>query len=96
MNKVFSVRDVKADSYGALICCPTRGIALRVFAEACANPQSPMSQYPADFSLYEVGDWDASSGTLVGHKVPEYVASAAEVIQSMKSPTVAVEAEVAK
>ena len=79
MLKLYSVRDVKAEAYGAIICCPSVGLALRSFQEACQDPKSPMALYPSDFSLYELGSFDPDSGEIKGHKVPTYVASAAEM-----------------
>lgn len=84
MLKIFSVRDVKADAYGNLICCPTAGLATRAFADACASPQSPMAQYPSDYSMYELGSFDPSSGVVVGLPVPKFIASATEMIKELK------------
>lgn len=84
MQKVYAVRDVKADCYGALICCPTRGIAMRTFVEACRQPGSHMAQYREDFNLYELGIFDPVSGTLAGHPLPEYVMSAVEALDAVK------------
>lgn len=78
MLKVFAVRDVKADAYGALICVPTQGLAMRAFIEAAADPRGPIAQYPTDYSLYELGTFDPNSGTLIGHKTPIFVSSAIE------------------
>jgi len=80
MLNLYSVRDVKAEAYGAIICCPSVGLAVRSFSEACLDPKSPMALYPADFSLYELGTFDPNSGTVKGHKVPIYVASAVEML----------------
>lgn len=93
MLKIYAVRDVKADAYGTLICCPTKGLALRAFADACADPRSPMAQYPSDYTLYELGTFDPASGSVTGHKVPEYVASAVETIAKSKPAGQAVEAQ---
>nr|QJB19048.1 MAG: nonstructural protein [Microvirus sp.] len=86
MLKVFAVRDVKADAFGNLICVPTKGLAVRAFADACADARSPMAMYPEDHSLYEVGEYDPNSGTIKGHALPQLVISASEVLsQSKKS-----------
>lgn len=80
MLKIFSVLDVVSEAYGAPIVCPTRGIALRSFTDACNQEGSPMKQYPTDFKLYELGTFDNTSGTIEGHKVPVFVASAHSVL----------------
>lgn len=86
MLKVFAVRDVKADAFGNLICVPTKGLAVRAFADACADARSPLAQYPEDHSLYEVAEYDPNSGTIKGHPLPVLVVSATEVIAQAKKP----------
>lgn len=91
MLKVFAVRDVKADAYGNLICVPTVGLATRAFSDACADARSPMAQYPADYSLYELGSFDPASGTIAGLPTPKYVCSAHEIITQREAARAAVE-----
>lgn len=90
MLKVFAVRDVKADAFGNPICVQTKGLAVRAFSDACADPRSPMAQYPEDYMLYEIGKYDPATGLLSGISVPELVATASEIIASRK-PVASVE-----
>lgn len=92
MQKVYAVRDVKADSFGSPICCPTDGLATRAFADACADPRSPMAQYPEDYSLYQIGSFDPSAGKLDGVQLPVLVCSAVEVLAMVKRQAAAAEA----
>lgn len=84
MLKVFAVRDVKADAFGSLICVSTQGLATRSFLDACLNPQSPMAQYPEDYSLYELGEYDPNSGSVIGHKLPVLICTASELLARSK------------
>lgn len=84
MQNLYAVRDVKADSFGSLICAPTKGLATRSFADACADPRSALALYAADYSLYELGTFDPASGGIVGHATPVYVCSAVEMIAELK------------
>ncbi|WNK12978.1 MAG: nonstructural protein [Microvirus sp.] len=83
MLKIFAVRDVKAEAYGALICVMTKGLASRAFVDACSDSRSPMAQYPSDYSLYELGEFDPNSGAVSGHKLPVYIMSATEALASV-------------
>lgn len=83
MLKVYAVRDVKADAYSALVVLPTRGLAMRGFMDACCQ-KGPLSQYPEDHSLYELGEFDEVSGTISGYQTPQYVMSAVEAILSLR------------
>lgn len=60
----FSIHDSKAEAFMQPFFAPTMGIAERSFQEACRNPETPMAKYPADFSLWVVGEFDEATGTL--------------------------------
>lgn len=81
---LFVVRDVKADAYGAPMSVATKGLALRSFTEACLDPRSEMNKYPEDYMLYVIGQYEPNTGCISPFPVPEFVASASEVIESRK------------
>lgn len=96
---VYAVYDSKAAQYGQLITLPTRGVALRSFADVVSRRDSQIAQYPADYALYELGEYDQSSGKLVAHSVPQFVVSAAAVVQQFREasgPTESVSQEGSK
>lgn len=78
MTKVFAIRDVKADGYSALHVAPSVGVSVRNFSDVVNNRESSMNRYPEDFQLYELGEWDQTSGLIVCHSVPKYIMSATE------------------
>lgn len=78
--KLYAVRDVKAEAYGAPMSIATRGLALRSFGDACLAPKSELGRFPSDYMLYELGTWDPNSGSIVAHNVPVFIASASEMI----------------
>lgn len=86
MLKVYAVFDVKSAAYGNPIFLPSNGIALRTFGEACLNPESPMFKYPEDFSLFEIGMYDPSSGELKAVSKPTFVVSAAAIRAGVAQP----------
>lgn len=88
MDKVFAVFDVKAAAFGSLVVCPTNGLALRMFAEVCANRESPMWKYPADYSLYELGTYDPATGKLVALPQPSVLCTASAVVAQLKAAAV--------
>lgn len=62
--KVFAVRDRAIDAYGQPFFVPAVGLALRSFSDEVNRSGSPMNSHPDDYDLYEVGEWDDSTGTL--------------------------------
>lgn len=86
--KLFAVRDIKADSYGAPISVATRGLALRSFSDVCLDARSEIAKYPEDYSLHELGEYDPNSGVITPHPSPKHVASAVEMISAAKKGVV--------
>lgn len=82
--KLFSVRDVKADSFGAPMSMATRGLAKRSFGDACMSKDSELNRYPSDYSLYELAEYEPNSGTIIPHPTPVYIQSAAEAISDAR------------
>lgn len=55
--KIFSVYDSKAEAYLPPFFMPSRGVALRAFAEASNSADHKFSRYAADFTLFELGEF---------------------------------------
>lgn len=55
--------DRKAQCFISLEPTPAIGVAVRQFTEV-VNKQSdnPIHKWPADFELYELGEWDSETG----------------------------------
>lgn len=82
ITKLFSVRDVKGDSFGPLTPFETTPLAQRGLVETMAAMQEnhPMKNYPEDFQLYELGSYDVRSGALSSLPVPVFVMSCTEAM----------------
>lgn len=93
MMRLFAVRDVKSESFGAPFSIATVGLALRGFSDACTSGKSDLSKYPADYMLYELGTYEPNTGTIVCHNVPVFVASATEMIEKQRAERLKYEPE---
>lgn len=58
ISKVFTVYDSKAELYLNPFNMSTKGQALRGFEDLVNDGQHNFSKYPADFTLFEIGEWD--------------------------------------
>ncbi|QXP08418.1 MAG: nonstructural protein [Arizlama microvirus] len=63
--KLFTVYDSKTESYLRPFSLTTKGEALRGFQETVNDPQSQICKYPADFTLFELGEWDDQSASII-------------------------------
>lgn len=85
MMKLYAVRDVKADAFGAPMSIATEGLARRSFLEACMDQRSDLCKYPNDYMLYELGSYDPNSGEVKAHlPSPIFIASAAAVVEQAR------------
>jgi len=60
--KVYSVFDSKAEAYNSPFLAITRGAAIRAVTDSVNDPKSVYHRWPADFTLFEIGEFDDSSG----------------------------------
>jgi alkyl hydroperoxide reductase subunit AhpC len=70
-QKLYYLYDSKSESYTAPTVNPARGQAIRSFSDAVNGDNGVISQHPADFTLFEVGEFDPVTGeiTLYDSKV---------------------------
>lgn len=81
---IFSVFDKAIGAYLRPFCMASSGQALRQFEDECADSETPIAKHPEDYSLFLVGEFDGSSGELVG-KEPLCVARAHEVVARLQA-----------
>lgn len=62
-SKVFSVYDSKAEAYLPPFMMPTKGMALRAMEECASSPDHQFCKHAADYTLFELGEFDDSKGT---------------------------------
>lgn len=61
----FSVFDSKAKAFGTPFFASNDQVALRMFSASINSGDSYVAKFPADFTLFRVGDWDDEHGALV-------------------------------
>nr|WAE43833.1 MAG: nonstructural protein [Microviridae sp.] len=86
MLYVFAVRDVKAECYNTPFFSPTRGLAIRMFSEACSDERTSLKKYPHDFTLFEIGSFDCSKGAGTFLEHPVHLCCADEFVDSVTGP----------
>lgn len=64
IHLMFGIKDLKAEAFLPIFPSSTVGMAKRVFMEHVNNPESQFNKYPEDFVLFEIGEFDDSTGIL--------------------------------
>lgn len=80
ITKIFSVYDSKAEVFGKPFFSGTKGLALRSFTEISNDSASEIGKYPADFTLFELGEYDDSNGSFNLHSTPVSLGIAQEFV----------------
>ena len=76
--KVYSVYDAAAEAYTQPFFCTSAGLAVRAFEQAANEEGHNFWKHSADFTLFEIGDFDQQSGMIVGRKVFTNLGTATE------------------
>ncbi len=62
--KIFAVYDSKSEAYTLPFYYHLENQALRTFSDWCNDPDHPFGKHPEDYTLFEIGVFDASQGSL--------------------------------
>ena len=83
--KVYSIRDQKAEVYNQPFFQKTHGEAERNFQTLVKDNKSTISQYPEDFDLYFVGEYDDQKGVFKTLDTPQHIAKAYQFVNTVNS-----------
>lgn len=66
ISLVFTTYDRAGEMYSPPFIAPHAGMAIRGFTDAINNPDrnTDISKHPDDFDLFEIGEFDSSTGVI--------------------------------
>lgn len=79
IKKVFTVYDAKVEVYLDPIMVRGKGEAVRIMINTMKQPGNVFADHPADFTLFEIGEWDDHSGRYTEHEAHVPVNSLLEI-----------------
>lgn len=77
---IFSIHDNKAEAFMRPFAAPTPAFAMRSFADMVNDPEQPIAQHPADYTLFKVGVMSEETGEIIPDKIS--LGSAVEFIEN--------------
>lgn len=80
--KMFTIRDSKAEIFNTPFYAHTHGEAERQFQRLAKDQTSMLSQFPEDYDLYHVGEYDDQTGKIETHDSPQHMIKAVNVLSS--------------
>lgn len=66
---VCSVYDSKAEAFMQPFFCVSRGVAVRMFMDAASDEGHEFAKHAADYTLFELGEFDQVTGRFEQHDV---------------------------
>lgn len=83
--KAYSVRDSKTELFHLPFFTQTHGDAERSFSATVNNPQTTINQFPEDFDLWHIGEYDQTTGIMVPLKTPTHIAKAISALRKKEA-----------
>lgn len=79
----FAILDQKAHSFNPPYFLPHEDIAIRGFAQSIRHPDRypTMRDFPEDFTLYLIGEFDDQSGKLLGYPEPKFIVRGSDLVK---------------
>ena len=82
---MFAVRDSKTEFFTIPMSSKCERDAVRTFEMACNDSKAMMWQYPEDYDLYEIGDYDDNTGKFHCLDTPRHVIKAVQLRKEEKT-----------
>jgi len=79
---MYCVYDSKVEAYMMPFYVQSKGQAIRMFAELANDKDTNVGKYPAEFTLFDLGEIDDSNAKFKLHSTPIAVGVAIEFIKS--------------
>lgn len=76
--KVYTVMDSAVQAYLPPFTARAPGEALRMFEQSVQTPNHQFNRYAADYTLFEVGEFDDATGQIAMHSVMKNMGNGAQ------------------
>lgn len=63
LQLIFTVHDVKAETFMPPFFVPSKGLAIRAFEDCINSDDHHFGKHPADYTLFSLGSFDTDTGT---------------------------------
>lgn len=80
--RIYSIYDKKAVAYTNPFYYHQKGQAIRGFEDAVNDLQSPLNKHPEDFQLFQIGEWNDTTGVITPLQNPVHVEDALNCVKN--------------
>jgi len=78
--QLYSLKDVKAGTFGNPLTFINRAVAIRSLSEAAQQSDSMLRKHGNDYQLFLIGEFDTFSGKISVPETPDYVITVGELV----------------
>lgn len=83
---LYSIYDEKVEAYTNPWYAPTNPAAIRTFTDLANDSNTQIGRHTLDYTLYQLGKWDDSNGTIEMFDHPVNLGKASEYVQTFDKP----------
>lgn len=76
--KLFTIYDSKAETYSNPFYSQTTGTGIRMFERTVNDSSTQIHEYPHDFTLFEIGEWNDNDGIIEMYEIKRSLGLALE------------------
>lgn len=84
--KLYSVYDEKTQLYHPPNFCHNAGHATRMFTQLFKDPTCVFNQFPVDFRIYEIGEFNDETGAIKTYRKPTAICTGLDLIPNPVLP----------
>lgn len=81
--RVFAVQDIQGGFFHPPMCAMTEGMFLRMMSDMVASKGHPYNLHPADYMMYEIGEYDELTGLLTPSQ-PRSISTMAALVRTQE------------
>lgn len=85
-TKMFAIHDSKAEAYLQPFTMRSKGEALRAFENTVNDPSTAFYKHSADYTLFEIAEYDEEKGEVLPNSIRVALANALELKKSSPTP----------
>lgn len=78
--RIYSIFDLKAEEFSPPFFQKNDRLAMRTVTESAQGPTSMLQNYPDDFILYRLGDFDNETGVIIIEQKPHMLMNVANLM----------------
>lgn len=86
-HRIYTAYDSKVENYLPPFFVKTKGAALRAFTEFVNDPNTQFHKHPADYTLFEIGEFDENSGQIAPYETKINLGVAIEFLKTPDQTT---------